>query len=145
MQNTATAIEVISAKLDNGTELPLRSQQSKTGNTYWAALARKKDGTRYFSRYGTPVAANVIGGALPKIGSSITILSTKLTFGQKVDKVTKEVKPGSVEATGTITVPGHGKKQVQVLITEKGEGTYNLLACIRGAGTGGGAHPLDEL
>lgn len=143
---TTTAIEVLSAKLANGTELPLRAQKAKSsGNTYWAALARKKDGTRYFNRFGTPVVAAVIGGQLPAIGSTVEILGHKFTFTQKVDKVTKEVKPGSVEATGTITVPGHGKKQVQVLITDKGDGQFNLLACVRGVSSGGGSHPLDEL
>lgn len=137
--STITAIEVLTAKLPNGAELPLRAQVAKkSGNTYWAALARRADGSRYFNSRGVKVKASVLGGSMPAAGEKLTILGSELTFQSR------EAKSTSVVAEGTIMVSGHGKKVCKVIITDVGEGDYNVTASVRGQGRGG-SHPLDEL
>lgn len=38
--------------------IPVRAATAKNGNPYWAVLARKNDGTRYFSSYGVKISAS---------------------------------------------------------------------------------------
>lgn len=138
MSTTLTAIQAI---LPNGTELPLRSTTSRHGNTYWAALAKKKDGSRYFSKYGVRVAAVVLGGESPKAGEAITILGSEFVLhADENDRGQSQVK-----TSGTMVVPGHGKKQVQITITDVGEGEYNLVAKVVGISEGGRREAMSEL
>ena len=124
------------------------SSDLKYGNTFWAALSTyapssPKAGQRYYNSRGVVVSSNVVG-SLPKVGSTVTISGTELKFEQRTYE--GKAVSDSVVATGTVMIPGVGKKLAKVIITDLGEGKFNLTASIRGEGKGGrGAHPLDEL
>jgi hypothetical protein len=135
MANTNTA--ALELTLDNGKVIPLRQQVSKGGNTYWAALAARGDGSRYYSKYGVTVSAAVVGDKLP---ASCSILGETVAL----QSGTSDKGKAKVSGTAKVMVPGHGRKTLKFRITEVSEGTFNVDAIVN-AGNVGGARALDTL
>lgn len=132
--STTTTLQL---ELDNGSILPLRQQQAQTsGNTYWAVLASKANGDRYYNKRGVMVTEKAVGSELPK---SITFAGTTIPT---VAGVSDKGKP-RVTATAQVQVPGHGRKTLAFRITSVDEGVFNVSAIING-GTGG-VRAVDEL
>lgn len=135
--------DTLTMKLSNGAELPLRQTVSQRGNAFWATLAKKSNGERYYSRYGVTVSAAVVGSKVP---ASAEILGT--TIGLAAD--TSDKGQPRLKGSGTVVVPGHGKKAVSVRITITEQGPKgeivkaNVSASVNGI-SGGATHVLDEL
>ena len=131
--NTPSVIEVTTDRQDT---LPLRMTSARNGNTYWATLSTKQDGSRYFNKYGV----NVTG--LSELPSSVTIEG--VTVPLKFDLTEKGQR--RVRGASKVTIPGVGDKFFSIRITETGPSAYNLSASVNGGGGGGKpAVGLDEL
>lgn len=140
--STTSTITVVNAVLPNGTELPMRARETKSGNTAWAVLAKKNNGERYYSQYGVRVVgADVLGGAAPKAGDTITVDGTSFKLERKLN----DREQVQLRANGDLVVPGVGKKAFKFILTDVGEGEYNLLAEIHGKSEGGGRKAITDL
>ena len=69
-------------EFDNGAVLPLRPDTAKNGNPVLRVLARRKDGSRYFSPRGVQATLDVIGGALPEAIVAIPMPAGINTLGK---------------------------------------------------------------
>lgn len=137
----STNLDVIAVEMDNGKVLPMRATTSKHGNAYWAVLNARKDGSRYDSGYGVNVGASILGEQEP---SSITVLGESFTLARGLSEKGKQ----TLKASGTVVVPGVGKKAFSFRITavDPDQGVFNVAASVHGARANGGSrHILDEL
>lgn len=130
MSNT----NVIEATLSNGSVLPLRQYESSFGNECYGTLSIKKDGSRYFTKYGVNVSSKVVGDH--------TQIESVKVLGKTFQVVTDTDDEGvtRLRATGRVKVNGK-EKTFSLRITVKQDGTnYNVSSSIngeRGKGTGG--------
>lgn len=126
----------ITVTTDVGDDLLLRASTARGGNTYWATLALKKNGERYFSKYGVNVTDEVIT-ELPKsvkvCGVTIPVVIDRTEKGQ-----------ARAKASATVAVKGHGDKLFTLRITDL-NGVFNVQASIRGISTGGGTRAQSAL
>jgi hypothetical protein len=128
--------EIKNITLNTGKVIPLRPMAAKSGNTFYATLARKSNGERYYTKYGVNVTSDVVGKTLPKTftfdGKTFTVVAAKNDRGN--NKVTWN---------GEVTVDNE-KKSLSFRITDLGEGMFNVNASLTGL-RGRGRSALDEL
>lgn len=141
--STISTIAVLNVTLPNGTELPMRARETQSGNTAWAVMQKKsKTDERYYSKYGVRIVGkDVLGGAAPKEGDTVTVDGT--TF--KLERKLNEREQVQLRTTGDIVIPGAGKKVFKLILTDVGEGEYNLIAEVHGKSEGGGRKATSDL
>lgn len=127
---------LIPVTLDKGPALPMRPYPTRHGNTAFAVLATRADGSRYYSPKGVFVPRSAFPKALP---ASVEVL------GQKVEltKDTNTKGKDRVSGTATVTVPGHGQKQFRFRMTITDDARVNIDASIHGSG--GASTALEDL
>lgn len=135
--------DTITVTTNHGDVLPLRATTARAkadgrpGNTYWATLARKADGSRYFSRYGVNVSDSVIS----ELPNSVEVCGKSIPLS--VDHNEKGHK--RVRGDAKVMVPGVGNKQFSLRITQLAPSTFNVSASIRGISEAPGPRVQAEL
>lgn len=124
--------------LSTGKSIPLRAiKAQKTGNTFWATLNKRGDGTRYYGRYGVNVPGSLVGGALPTF---VEFQGQRYTLEHDVTDKSRG------RAKGSFKVKVDGKeKQLSVRFTELEEGNFNINCSVNGVGGGGAKNVISEL
>ena len=131
-------LKVISAVTNTGDTLPLRAIAARSGNTYWATLAKKANGERYFTKYGVTVD----NGVISELPTSIEIEGMKVQL--KLDITEKGQR--RVRGSGKVNVKGVGNKTFTIRITEMNDGQlFNVNASLRGESAVGGPKVTSEL
>lgn len=143
MSTNSDTLDVIEVVTEHGDTIAFRSQQARQGNnTYWATLAKKSTGERYWNRnYGVTVSDQVISELPSKVTVNVGDQSVEVKMKYDLNKDGNR----RVRGTGKVTVPGHGDKQFMLRISETKTGNFNLNGIIRGFGGGGKGQVLDEL
>ncbi len=128
------ANEILNATLSTKAILPFRPATAvKSGNVYFAILSPSSG---KYTRYGVPVQASVVGGALPKWvevnGTKVTLTQTAKENGQ-AQAVARNVPVGSVSVDGVDT-----PMLLSLTITDLGGDRFNVTGAVRRPGGGGG-------